>query len=312
MSSSSYGSFGTSRDKSSNEQVKLWLDSANYNKTECHANSVAVGSLLSKYKKIDQEYLESKSLKCMKKNHASGCSSLLNIARVKSKFNPFVNCKNTEEDFKNFVEQLSSCPFFSLVMSEEINVEKKDCNWDGLVNSIVDLYDGVRELDKSQIKNSIVNLVKSASSKLNTVNSQKLFFHNTIRVDKSETAEDDKDNWNNNEEENESDEQVLTKRAKHCCDDDEKMCDDDGEIVVYLYNSYIQTIHSKDKRIDSRESKVCVKKAIFKFNTSMWEENYEMIKDRNIYLISDWINESAIAEETVKSIRLSCFDMTTK
>jgi len=151
---------------------------------KCVSNAVLVGDNLKATKDMDQKLRETPHedesyLETLRNNYGTGCSSILDIARISSGFNPF----ETEVSvFNKYIKALTSSPFFAMNKFETANHHRGESNWDSAINSIVDLYDGVKDNDKAGIKNSLVNLAKSASTKLDIRNSETLFLQSVIQV----------------------------------------------------------------------------------------------------------------------------------
>lgn len=118
-------------------------------------------------------------LDILRRNYASGCSSILDIARISSRFNPF---ESQLQSFDAYTKAILSSPFFTLNKFEETIHHREESNWDSAVNAIVELYDGAKDYDKNKIKSSLSNLVKSAASRKNIKNRQTLFFQTVLNI----------------------------------------------------------------------------------------------------------------------------------
>ncbi len=114
-------------------------------------------------------------------------SSILGLAQSRSNWNPLnPDSAKNQEGFQVFVSELLKVPIFNITQSSTTDVKYKEENYNSLIDKVVDLYDGIVEKDKTQIKNSIVNLAKACSSRVNTQNTKTLFVQNTLNAQKGE------------------------------------------------------------------------------------------------------------------------------
>lgn len=124
----------------------------------------------------------------LKTNYATGCSTILDIARMKSNYNPF---KSTNIEYDRYIEILLKSPFLHHKKSEEINYKKSEKNWNSTVDDILNLFDGVEDYEKKKIRNSLVNIIKSVSLVKNENTVQKLFFENIIKIQNDKKVNDE-------------------------------------------------------------------------------------------------------------------------
>ncbi|OOE48866.1 hypothetical protein [Salinivibrio kushneri] len=110
-------------------------------------------------------------------------SSILGLAQSRTGWNPLDpdNDKNAE-GFQEFVSSILKVPFFNVTQSERTTVHYEEENYNSLIDKVVGLYDGITEQDVPLIKNSIVNLAKACTSRVNTQNTKTLFVQNTMNA----------------------------------------------------------------------------------------------------------------------------------
>lgn len=125
-----------------------------------------------------------KLLQVFKNNPSSGCTSLMDMARVAAGFDPTepFNDDNLVK-FRNYLKRVANCPLMTINYADTVNYDKKESNWDDAINGIVDLFEGIESNQKNKIKDSLVNLTKCAISHTKTEQSTTLFTQSTINVD---------------------------------------------------------------------------------------------------------------------------------
>lgn len=161
----------------------MWLTlTQNSNKESlCVSNAVVVGDGLDAALSADNDIRDhgKRYLEALRTNFATGCTSILDIARISSKFDPF---ESQFSAFDRYIKTILSSPFFTVVKFEDTLHHRKEQNWDSAVNAIVDLYDGVQDRDKYRIKGSLANLVRSVATRENIKNAQTLFMQTVLNV----------------------------------------------------------------------------------------------------------------------------------
>ncbi|WP_027721975.1 hypothetical protein [Maridesulfovibrio zosterae] len=110
-------------------------------------------------------------------------SSILGLAQSRTDWNPLdPNNDKNAEGFQNFIKSILKVPFFNVTQSERTTVHYEETNYNDLIDKVVDLYDGITKSDIPLIKNSIVNLAKACTSRVNTKNTKTLFVQNTMNA----------------------------------------------------------------------------------------------------------------------------------
>ncbi|MEJ0092039.1 MAG: hypothetical protein WDN46_00930 [Methylocella sp.] len=110
-----------------------------------------------------------------------GCTSLMNLARVKANFNPAMGMTPANvAAFADYVERVLACPLFNVDMSDHQKISRSSDNWDELISAVADTFEGVEAGDKDKIRTSVTNLVKAAASNSNTDESTDLFVQSVI------------------------------------------------------------------------------------------------------------------------------------
>ncbi len=129
----------------------------------------------------EEEY--QKLLKKFKETPASGCTTILDMARIKANFNPIQPLKEGNlQAYNKYISEVLRCPFFHIEISDAVKYERKEKNWDKAIDDIVNLYEGIDSSNKEQIRKSLISLTKSATSRKDTKQCENLFVQNTLEL----------------------------------------------------------------------------------------------------------------------------------
>jgi hypothetical protein len=113
-----------------------------------------------------------------------GCTSIMNIARVASGFNPLLpDVKGNVERFQDYTRRILSAPFFNLGYADSKTEIRQSEDWDDLIRSIVELFEGIEKEDRDRIKDGLANLAIAAGSRSGTKQTQNLFVQNVLQLD---------------------------------------------------------------------------------------------------------------------------------
>jgi hypothetical protein len=146
------------------------------------AAAVLAGSTELKQMISEKDY--EKGLRRFKEQPMDGCTSVMNIARLAAGFNPLdPDVKGNVERFKDYAGRILSAPFFNLGYSDSKHVTRKSKDWNDLINSIVGLFEGVKDEDRNKIKDGLEDLAKAATSSSKTKQKMNLFLQNVLQAD---------------------------------------------------------------------------------------------------------------------------------
>jgi len=113
-----------------------------------------------------------------------GCTSIMNIARTAAGFNPLTpDVKGNVQKFQDYSARILAAPFFNLGYADSKKEKRSSENWDELIDSIVGLFEGIQDQDKTRIKNGLTQLAKAATSHSGTRQEQNLFVQNVLQMD---------------------------------------------------------------------------------------------------------------------------------
>ncbi|MBE6050194.1 MAG: hypothetical protein E7214_05890 [Clostridium sp.] len=120
-------------------------------------------------------------LEVFKKNPTSGCTSLIDMARNSSGFDPTQPFKDDNiNKFKVYLKKVATCPLMTVCYADTQHYDRKTSDWKKAINAIVDLYEGIASTEKSKIEKSLVNLADCALSNTKTTQSMSLFTQSTV------------------------------------------------------------------------------------------------------------------------------------
>lgn len=150
----------------------------------CESGAVITGEFV-EAERLDQELKEAVKAgnpeEAFKNAPLNGCMSVMTMARVKAVFNPTViDDKDSSGKFLQYSTNLQRAPFFHLISSDVSHMEHNEKSWDNVINSVLELYDGVSGKDKENIRKSIGNIAKAAMNKAGTTQTKNLFVQSEI------------------------------------------------------------------------------------------------------------------------------------
>lgn len=150
----------------------------------CESGAVITGEFV-EAERLDQELKEAVKAgnpeEAFKNAPLNGCMSVMTMARVKAGFNPTViDDKDSSGKFLQYSTNLQRAPFFHLISSDVSHMEHNEKSWDNVINSVLELYDGVSGKDKENIRKSIGNIAKAAMNKAGTTQTKNLFVQSEI------------------------------------------------------------------------------------------------------------------------------------
>ena len=162
----------------------LFQESAENESVYCESGAVITGRA-EEARKLDGELKNAVKAgspeEAFKNAPLNGCLSVMTMARTKAGFNPtIIDDVNSNSKFLQYSTNLQNAPFFHLVSSDVSHMEHKEKTWDNIINSVLDLYDGVSSEDKDSIKTSLGNIAKAAMNKAGTTQTKNLFVQSEI------------------------------------------------------------------------------------------------------------------------------------
>jgi len=116
----------------------------------------------------------------------TGLTTILDIARIVSNFNPSLpNDPNNINAYSQYVTKILQNPLMHLLSNSRKIITRHTSDWNGAIDQIANLYEGVSASDKGKIIESLRTLAKVASSFSKTKQTESLFTQSTINCDDS-------------------------------------------------------------------------------------------------------------------------------
>lgn len=145
------------------------------------SDTAAIDKAMEEAIKTDRE----KAIEQFKKYPLLGCTTVLDMARVSSGYDPNgdMDDQNTKDKYNDYVNRIQTCPFFHLNMNERQTLNRTESSWGEAINQISSLFTGVASKDKEKISQAITNLANAVSSKSNTRQGITLYSVSAINSD---------------------------------------------------------------------------------------------------------------------------------
>jgi hypothetical protein len=146
------------------------------------ANDVIESS--KKLKKSLDEKNDQEGLERFKNQPMDGCTSVMNIARKTSGFDPLKpEIAGNLDKFFDYGKRILDAPFFNLGYSDSKKIHRESKDWNDLIQGVTDLFEGVKGDDIAKIKDGIQNLAIAATSRSSTKQAMNLFVQNVLQAD---------------------------------------------------------------------------------------------------------------------------------
>lgn len=145
------------------------------------SDTSAIDNAMKEAIKTDRE----KAIEQFKKYPLLGCTTVLDMARVASGYDPNgdMNDQNTKDKYNDYVKRIQTCPFFHLNLNEKQTLNRSETSWNDAINQISNLFTGVASKDKEKISQAVTNLANAVSSKSNTRQGTTLYSVSAINSD---------------------------------------------------------------------------------------------------------------------------------
>lgn len=124
------------------------------------------------------------AIDAMLEHPATGLMHISDLSRIKAGWNP-VSLEDPDAStlkYNDYLRRLISMPLLSLDYSETQRIVRESSDWNELINSVADLFTGIQSQDKDQIRVSLTNLAKAASSRMSTDERTDLFCQSALNT----------------------------------------------------------------------------------------------------------------------------------
>lgn len=191
-----------------------------------------------------------------------GCTTILDMARRSSGYEANSKDSENQKRFNSYCTRLLDAPFFHLLSrtTSELNQESED--WNGLIEKVADLFDGVASEDKSEVKKSLTNLVSTAFSHAGERQSTDIFTQSVLNV---------------------------------------KGKDKKRECVVYIYSSHVSVVANSAKGGTTQQMEYSVSKLKLQFRVDQWPMFAEKVLNKQFKAVDDWLTDNTTDDGPVKT-----------
>lgn len=115
---------------------------------------------------------------------ATGLMHVSDLARIANNWNPVMLDKSeaNSQAYNAYVSQLVKFPLLTLNYAQRQTLDRKTSDWNELIDSIADTFQGIQGQDKQAIITGLKNLARAASSTMSTEQRTSLFCQNAINA----------------------------------------------------------------------------------------------------------------------------------
>jgi hypothetical protein len=119
-----------------------------------------------------------------KNDYATACSTILDISRAGAKFNPTnPTDPKAKEKYLDYLNRVQKAPFFTLMEASREVIKSESKNYDQLIDSVADTFQGLVEKNKKAIVQGLANLAKVAANTESTKQTKDLFLQSVLSAD---------------------------------------------------------------------------------------------------------------------------------
>lgn len=132
-----------------------------------------------KYKSAPAPLKEQAFKECL----AEGASNVLNFAARLTGYIPGdLKDPLAKEKFEAYLKKVKTAPFFTTLLSRDVEVKNKSKDYNALIDAIADTFVGMAKEDKEGVISSLGKLAKIAASTKETKQTEDIFSQSTIYV----------------------------------------------------------------------------------------------------------------------------------
>lgn len=186
----------------------------------------------------------------------TGCTTVLDMARIASGFNPNtlqngISFEQSSYVFSHFLNRVLEAPFFTLANAQTVTLERNSNNWSDAINELVNLCYSFSNKAPLSLREQMIYLAKTAASNEVTANRTSLFTINALEANPD-------------------------------------------FINVYFFTAYIsmRKINGGRKTADSVQSTIKLNSTVLSFDVKHWKEYARIILKKHIKLVDEWLEEN--------------------
>lgn len=191
-----------------------------------------------------------------KQNPMDGITSVMNIAREGSGFNPAqisdpgraaeLNRRN-KIAYVDYLRRLRSAPFFVAELNDVVPIARQDSNWQGLIAQMAELFVGIDPRDLESIRTSLVDLANTSATYQGSPQSLDLFAQNVLVADGTQNH------------------------------------------IVHLYRSEVTMTSTSNKGATSTQTDFQVHRMKFRFKTDQWPSLADSVWNQKVTTVKAWL-----------------------
>ena len=195
-------------------------------------------------------------LEQLRRNPMDGCTSVMNMARVASGFNPAkapepgksaeFNARNRAA-YSSYLGRLTDAPFFAIALDDTQPISRTTSDWNGLIAQMVGLFEGIDQNDLNSIRTSLVQLANISASHQGQPQSEDLFAQSVLSANPAQNY------------------------------------------TLHMYYSNVSMLSSSNKGATSTQTNFNVRRTKLTFRTADWPRLAEQVWAKQVTTVVDWL-----------------------
>lgn len=113
---------------------------------------------------------------------ADGCTTIMDIARQATGYEPMRRDAEGQARFRNYIDRLKASPFFFNALQDVSQFTRESKDWNDLVGTVVNALPDIPPESREEFRQSLINLVRNSFSHAGSQSSSDLFVQNVLSV----------------------------------------------------------------------------------------------------------------------------------
>jgi hypothetical protein len=201
-------------------------------------------------------------LERLRRNPMDGCTSVMNMARVASGFNPAqtpepgrtaeFNARNRAA-YVSYLSRLTDAPFFAIALDDTQPISRTTNDWNAVIAQMAALFEGVDRNDFNNIRTSLIQLANVAASHQGQPQSEDLFAQSVLCANAAQNY------------------------------------------TLHLYYSIVSMISSTNKGATSTQTNFSIRRTKLTLRASDWPRLAEQVWAKQVTTVVDWLGANNTA-----------------
>jgi hypothetical protein len=201
------------------------------------------------------------------RNPMDGCTSVMNLAREGSGFNPakvaepgqaaLLNYRNRLA-YDDYIHRLRSAPFYTTALDDEKSVSRQNGNWDGLIADLVGLFEGISPQDLAGLRTGLIKLATVSASHHGVAQSQDVFAQSVLGAYREQNY------------------------------------------TVHLYRSLVTMVSNSNKGATSTQTDFVIRRTKLIFRTADWPGLAHQVWAKKVTTVVDWLEANDTSSGNVR------------